>query len=167
MTILVGAISGLVASIIFFVVLYRIKPRIEISDLVTIEKTDEGTFYRVKVVNKTHAMITNLRYTLYYCKEHQDKLVTMNEIPSKNVKLVCIAPYSKKDKLNEYAVRFKYEVDPNMYPMEEGCKLVFYFLADHAVSNTTVCIRKTYYVDDVRAGVFERADSLNVISTLC
>ena len=163
MPIVSGIISGFVASFMFFMWLCLIRPKVDVSKEVTVEEVDGKVYYRVKVVNLTRAMLTNLRYSLYYCKENRDTLVKMHEIPPKSTKLACIAAYDKKDKLNEYAVVFKYEVNPEEMPMEEGCKLVFYFLADHGVSNTSACIRKSYYKDDIVRAVFARGKSTDIV----
>lgn len=165
--ILTGIISGIIASICFSIFLMLIKPKVKISDKICVE--NEGTkdiVYRIKIVNKTFAMLTNLRYTLYYCKMHGDGISTITEIEPRKTRLISIDPFNLKKDNTDYAVRISYDIDPEKYPLNEKSKLIFTFIADHSLSSTTKCIKKEYYKDSIVSGVFESDRSVKIIRNI-
>ncbi len=163
-TILTGIVSGIIASMCFSLFLMLIKPKVRISDHICAEEEDANdVVYRIKIVNLTFAMLTNLRYTLYYCKMHGDGISTLTEIQPRKTPIISIDPFSLKKSNTDYAVRISYDIDPVKYPLNDKCKLQFTFIADHALSSTTRCIKKEYYKDDIILGVFESAKSVKII----
>ena len=45
----------------------------------------------------------------------------------------------------------------------KNTKLEFIFIADHAVSNTTKCVKRDYFEEDIWEGVFESGASTKII----
>lgn len=163
-TILTGIVSGIIASICFSLFLMLIKPKIKISDQICVE--NEGTkdvVYRIKIVNRTFAMLTNLKYILYYCEMHGDGISTITEIQPRKTPIISIDRFNLKKDNTDYAVRISYDIDPVAYPLNDKCKLEFTFMADHSWSSTTKCIKKEYYKDDLVSGVFESDKSVKII----
>lgn len=76
-TVLIGIISGVIASFCYSVAMMLIRPKIKISD--EIAQKDEICY--IKIVNKTVATVTNLQYSLYYCEYHYDGSISIIEIP--------------------------------------------------------------------------------------
>lgn len=157
-----GIISGIVASIFFTIIMMLIKPRIKVSSQMAV-KRGNTSLYRVKVVNQTLSMLTNLKYTLHYCGDYEDGTTDVSEIKPMKEKLDTISKFSFFDKQASYAVRLSYEVDEKKFPMQENTRFVFTILADHAFSNTTRCKKIDYRAKDVVEGIFETKNSTKVI----
>lgn len=164
-SIVIGVISGIIASLCYAFFLLLIKPRIRISNEICVENAGESdAVYRIKVVNHTRAMLTNLKYRLVYCKMHGDGINTVTEINPSKAPLISIDRYTSKKDNTDYAVRLSFDIDPLKYPLDnDKCKYVFTFIASHSLSNTTTCIKKEYYAKDVVAGVFESDRSTKII----
>lgn len=163
-TIIGGVVSGVIASICFTVFLLLIKPKVRISDQICIESIgNDDRVYRIKIVNHTFAMLTNLRYVLHYCKIHGDGINTVTEISPRKTPLISIDKFSLSKRNTDYAVRVSYDIDKEKYPLNDNSKLIFTFMADHALSNTTTCIKKEYFFSDIVEGVFESDKSVKII----
>lgn len=163
-TILTGVISGIIASMCFSLFLMLIKPKVKISDQICAEEENANdVVYRIKIVNLTLAMLTNLRYTLHYCKMHGDGISTLTEIEPRKTPIISIDRFNFKKDHTDYAVRISYDIDSTKYPLDDKCKLEFTFIADHALSSTTKCIKKEYHKDDIVRGVFESDKSIKII----
>lgn len=163
-SILIGIVSGIIASICFALFLLLIKPKVKVSDQICVENEGENdVVYRIKIVNHTLAMLTNLRYVLFYCEMHGDGINTVTEIKPRKSQLISIDRFNFRKDDTDYAVRISYDIDPKVYPLNDKCKLIFTFIADHALSNTTTCIKREYYNKDIIAGVFESDRSIKII----
>ncbi len=163
-SIIIGIVSGVISSTCFAVFLLLIKPKVKISDQICVENESEtDVVYRIKIVNRTFAMITNLRYALFYCEMHGDGINTVTEIKPRKTQLISIDRFNLKKDDTDYAVRISYDIDPDQYPLNDKCKLEFTFIAEHSLSNTTTCIKKEYYAKDIVAGVFESDKSVKII----
>lgn len=56
-TIIIGVISSVIASVVFYLLMIGIKPRFIISDKMSMTPKDDGTVdYMVKVINKTSVL---------------------------------------------------------------------------------------------------------------
>ena len=108
-------------------------------------------------------MLTNIKYQLFYCKIHGDGITTMKEIEPRKSPLICVDKYNIFDKDANYAFRISYDIDFNKYPIDESTKFEFIFIADHALSNTTRCVKKDYYGENIIEGVFESGTSTKII----
>lgn len=87
-----GIISGLIASLIFALFLLLIKPKVKVASKIARTNRDNGvSIIRVKVVNHTWAMLTNIKYALYYCNVHDDGISTVVEIPPITYVIYCSA----------------------------------------------------------------------------
>lgn len=161
---LIGIISGIVASIFFTLILFFIKPKITVSDKICccIDSNNNKT-YRIKIVNRTCFMLTNIKYKLFYCKIHGDGITTIQEIEPRKSPIICIDKYNFFDKEAKYAIRISYDIDFEKYPINENSKIEFVFIADHSLSNTTTCVKKEYVADDIIEGLFESKKSTNII----
>jgi len=71
---IIGIISGVVSSLIFGVILLFVRPKIFVSERICSANEDGVLFYRIKVVNKTHTMLTGVKYVLYYCEDQGDSV---------------------------------------------------------------------------------------------
>ena len=163
-SIITGIVSGIIASVCFALFLLLVKPKVKISDQICVENEGEkDAVYRIKIVNCTFAMLTNLRYVLAYCEMHGDGINTIIEIAPRKSHLISIDRFNLKKDNTDYAVRISYDIDTSKYPLNDKHKLEFTFIADHSLSNTTTCIRKECFAKDIVAGVFESDKSVKII----
>lgn len=160
---LIGTISGIVASIFFTLFLFLIKPKIKVSDKLCCCVDNNVKTYRIKIVNFTCCMLTNIKYKLFYCKMHGDGITTIEEIEPRKSPVICIDKFSIFDKEAKYAIRISYNIDLKKYPINENSKFEFVFIADHSFSNTTTCVKKEYFGDNIIDGVFESGTSTKII----
>lgn len=162
--ILTGVVSGIISSIAFMLILLRIKPRVKISQEICISKTKEGKeTHQIKIVNLTHAMLVNVQYSLHYCEVHDDGIVTIQHVNPLKSPITTISRYDKNDRQAKYAMRISYALEEEKYPLDDRHKLLFTFLADHALSNTTKSIEVEYYAKDIKKGMFESGTSTKVM----
>lgn len=158
-----GVISGLIASGVFSMFLAMIKPKIKLSKQICLEPiSGNKKVYRIKVVNMTLSMLTNLKYSLHYHEMHGDEISTVTEIEPYKKPIVSISGYSLKN--TDYAIRLTYDIDSETYPLNDKSKLVFTFIADHALSGTTKCIKEEYTLNEIKEGIFETGKSVRIIN---
>lgn len=158
---LAGVVSGVIASALFLFFMLIIRPRISLSDGISVDKN--GT-YRIKIVNKSRCQLSNLKYVLRLCDDHGDKIVDVLTIKPAKPPLDSIPKYSKKDKNSMYAIRISYKGKGGKCIISNcNSYLEFTVSAKHAFSNTYSVVSKTYTCDDIKFGVFETGKSTNII----
>lgn len=158
-----GIVSGIVASVCFSIIMFAIRPRFKVSKQIAVSR-GELSIYKIKVVNTSRSMLTNVRYSLHYCVDYTDGTSDISEIDPKKSKLDIISRYSRSDEQASYAVRISYKIDESKYPMMDNTRLIFTILADHAYSNTTTCKKIDYKKEDLVEGIFETKKSTQILS---
>lgn len=124
-----------------FLLLFFIKPRVRISDNIC-QDTKDKDLYKVKIVNHSRFMLTNLSYSLYYCVEQGDGIVNITEIkPTKSKVNYLDRKKNKKDYLDN-AIRISYNMKHSECPLHDKSKFIFTVFVKHSFSNTTTCIKK-------------------------
>ena len=165
-SILIGILSGFIASAIFFIVLFLVRPRLKISNDICKRNTNlNEIIHQIKIVNLTRSMLSNLHYSLQYEVSNGDGTSNVTEIkPSKSC-LFYIDKYSRKDKDANYAVRISFDIDETIHKLDNNSCYTFTFYAQHGFSNTTSCIKKKYMKCNIRKGVFETGKSIKIINS--
>lgn len=158
-----GIVSGIVASICFSIIMLSIRPHFKVSKQMAVSRGDVS-IYKIKVVNTTHSILTNVRYSLHYCVDYEDGTTDMSEIGPTKTKLDIVSKYSRFDEQASYAIRISYKIDETKYPMLDNTRMVFTILADHAYSNTTTCKKIDYTAKDLVEGIFETKKSTKILS---
>lgn len=162
-TIIIGIVSSIIASLVFYILMILIKPKFIISDKICLAKQDdEYIYYRVKVVNRTRTYITNINYSLAYCEERDDGITDFQIIPRIKSPLLNLEGYSRDNM--DYAVRFTFKVNKKKYELNSNSFFVFTFQANHSFSNAMKIKTKKYRLKDVREGMFETGTSINILS---
>jgi len=156
-----GVISGIVASVVFYIFLFFVRPKIYVSSKAC-RAPEDGTLIRIKVVNKTRFMLTNVKYALNFCQNQGDGVHQIKEIPPYRTPLEFIDKYSKNDENAEYAIRFSYKI-PSDISLSDGW-LEFSIYANHGFSNTSTCVKKKYVSDDIISGIFETGTSMKILA---
>ena len=127
----------------------------------TIEDGD-GALVKIKVVNRTRFIPTNVKYALNFCQSQGDGVHRVEEIPPYKSPLEFIDKYSKSDENAEYAIRFSYKI-PSHIRISDGW-LEFSIHANHGFSNTSACVKKRYGSDDIISGIFETGISMKILA---
>ena len=116
-TIVIGIISSIIASIVFYLLMILIKPRFVISDKIScIKVDDEYMDYMIKIVNKTRSVITNVNYMLTYCVEGEDGIVEIYTVAPLKSPIMNIDKYTRKN--TDYAVRITYRIRNGEYVLK-------------------------------------------------
>lgn len=159
-----GIVSGVMASVVFLLFMLVIRPRIILSDSITVDKN--GT-YKIKIVNKSRCRLSELKYDLRLCDDHGDGIVDVETIQPIKPRLDFIPKYSKKDKNSMYAIRISYKSkDGKCIINSSNSYLEFIVSAKHTLSNTYSVVSKTYKCDDIKFGIFESGKSTNVLKDM-
>lgn len=109
-----GIISGIIASICFTLFLLLLKPRIKISDQICISKNQVNSMtYKIKIVNKSFAMINDIKYSLYYLEMYNDQMSKVTEIKPRNTPILALDGFSRshRKKKTHYAVNISYNIE--------------------------------------------------------
>ena len=159
---MLSVLSGLVASVVFFLVLLIIRPKILISPKIAVAEEHGEIIYRVKVVNITKADLIDVKYSLHFCVPDGECLVGVVEKEPARPKLKTIHSYSRRSNNDEYAVRISYILDRLKLEINTKSYLEFRIEGKHMLSGTIGYAKKRYYIDDIEEGIFETGKSLRI-----
>ncbi len=161
-TILLGTVSSVIASLVFYLWMILIKPRFDVSSKISVTDVAPNTVRcKVKVVNRTRAILTNVTYSFAYCIEGRDGIKDYNVIKPAKEPLTFIKQYQKHD--TDYAVRLSFDLDKSKYPLNDNVTLIFTFQASHSFSNSVRIKRVSYRLNDMVDGLFETGLSTNIL----
>lgn len=161
-TILVGIISSVVASMVYYLLMISIKPRFIISDKMSKTVCNGYTDYMIKVVNTTRSVITNINYSLEYCIEGPDGIIEVQNVKPLKSPLLNIDKYTKKN--TDYAIRLTYRVKDGDFELKDNTYFEFTFQAYHSFSNSLKIKKKIYKTKSVMDGIFETGKSTKILS---
>ncbi|MBR6728755.1 MAG: hypothetical protein IKL80_01220 [Clostridia bacterium] len=159
---IVGVVSGIVASACFSLFLLLVRPKILLSDQICKSSSEPGV-YRIKIINKSKAELNNVYYNLLYCRDEGDDIKVVDEIPPRKSRLYFIDKYHYFKKDEDYALRISYDIDEQKYPLNEKSYFEFNIIANHSLSNTMKCVKKVYTQKDVLEGLFETGKSMKIL----
>lgn len=162
-SIIAGIISGVISSLFLYIVLFRVKPHLLISNNICRDKFDNK--FRIKVVNLSHANLSDVKYTLHACYRSEDGIVDVEEIAPAKSKLEFVQRYSRKDMYADYAVRLSYDLTP--YISGDYSYFLFTFYAKHSISGTGTFIRKEFTQEQIHCGRFETGKSTKILIESC
>lgn len=157
---LIGIVSGIVASICFSLFLLLVRPRIKVSSEICKDPNEEN-LYRIKVVNRSRFILNNLQYSLHYCIVTGDGIKQVQELKPRKSPLSYVHGY-KKTGSTDYAVRLSFFIDQSIYPFDNAV-LEFGIMANHSLSNTMCCKKVTYTSASIQEGFFETGESMTII----
>ncbi len=162
--IITGVVAGVISSIIFYLYIWFIKPKIIISDEICSD-ANEPNIYRIKVVNLSRFKAINLNYSLHYAANNGKSVTKVQKINPKQYELTYIDGYKSKKEFSDYAIRLTYEFDILQFSLNnELTKLVFVVYAEHSFSNKGKLFKKTFKLSNIKRGIFETGKSTRIIS---
>jgi len=169
LSVIVSIISGVVASSIFLLVLFSIKPKIKVSDFISVDKTDPNNrLYRLKIINMSKDSLINVKFQCYIETVENDpggKVISRRDIHLKKNEIFQLAGYSKNDDQGKYAIRVTIGEDLESKWVNDKIESVFLLVsATHSVSNFSTVFEKRYFTkrNTIKEGSFEFGKSLNV-----
>lgn len=155
-------IKGLIASFVFVLVLYNLRPRIKISAEIAKKTDGSGTFYKIKVINKSFF------FKLYDVNAELMRSSPIGVIGGQNLILNRLTLKrdriwylnrrfinKKKDKHATFAVLFKCTDDIEGIWNDQSSTLHFKVIAKHGLSNFPKIKTKHYHCKNcIKEGQF-------------
>lgn len=169
--IILAIIIGLITSGTFLIILARFKPKIDISPKIArglSTKTGE-TVYRIKVINRTRAPITEIRAQLHIFKNYQTatgEIWKSDAIELKRSDPIIIDKYDRKDENANYAYRFlTYEDLDEKWSDDSSQFLRFRIFARHSVSGFGRFFLKDYRlkINTILDGDFSKGYTFEIV----
>lgn len=169
--IILAVFVGLITSGIFLIILSLFKPKIDISPKIArglSTKTDE-TIYRIKVINRTRAPLTDIKAQLHIYKNYQTatgEIWKSNAIKLKRSDPISINTYHRKDKDSTYAYRFlTYDNLDEKWIDDSSQFLRFRIFARHSLSGFGGFFIKDYRLkrNSIMEGDFSKGDTFEIV----
>lgn len=105
--VIVGVFSSLIASIVYALLSFGIKPKIKISDKICVTQNQNGSStYKIKVVNTSRFQLVNVLYHLDYGFSGRDDISYITEILPQKPPITTITRNNRKN--IDYALRVTY-----------------------------------------------------------
>lgn len=162
-SIVTGIISGVISSVFIYYFLFCIKPKVDIAAKVAANIENNGqALIRIKVVNKTHTNLAEVKYTLHKCHRYSDGIVHIDQVKSLKEPIPFIPRYSNDDQNASYAVRYTFALDPNILTSDDDY-LLFSFYAKHSVSGSAIFIQREYRSGDIWRGAYQTRESTDIL----
>jgi len=169
LSVIIGILSSVIASIIFLTFLTRVRPKIEISNQIAKGKslTTGDIIYRIKVINKTRHSIINIKAQLHLVTPivvPGGILLKTKEIPLKRSEVMCLEKFDPKDEQAKYAFRFvTYEDIEKSWSDDKRSFLRFRIVATDSISGFSKVFTKDYHTKSlIKEGEFEYGASMEI-----
>ena len=111
---LIGIVSGIVSSAIFYLLLRGLRPAIEISPYIACVQQEDTCYYDFKIINKSKRPLTNIRAHASIAKQvyvEGGPIFQTEKIPLIRDHYFEMGGFSLKDKNADYALRFATKFD--------------------------------------------------------
>ena len=122
-SLLLGILSGIIASLLFHLLLKKDTPKIKISDTIAMRSDEEHTEYRIKVVNLRKRYVSHVSVFLFLDNMENGpdgRILREKPLVVYSEDIPFIDPKRRKDLDCKYAVRFR--VDDNLLSKWEDKK---------------------------------------------
>lgn len=156
--IIMAVVTGVVASLVFFVILLCFKPRMKISPYICFDEgADDGeiTKYYIKVINKTWYGLIDVQYTLSYINKQSDGKNFIEDIeplctPFKTFERQRPI-YDCIHKEYDNCMQISYDLNEKRFPvLDDSQELCFTIVARHSVSGTIKYMQKSFNKDSFK-----------------
>lgn len=165
-SLLVGVISGLVASITYALLTKAIRPNIVIADI-AIKNNERGLFI-VKIINRSKNRITDVSCSLQYYQALSNGYRMIDCKPYVGISPIIEGYVNDKDDMNApslYAVQYGFFI-PEKVKCDAKDKIVFLIKGVHPVSGTASYSTKEYrfgYTGQVKDDMlFDAGDNMGI-----
>ncbi len=154
--IVIGIATGVLASLLFFLLSWSIKPKLKISNKVCGVRiknsygTESNSYkYKIKVVNLNHVPLKNVHYILEIRHILDDNNIETEPIKFSLEPTHILYKYSKKDKYSQYAFRISFTADILNKMNNDSDVLVFTIFAEHSITSTGIVKVVEYKTSDI------------------
>lgn len=169
--IILGIVVGVISNFCFWIVLWRLKPRIEISPTIARGKSTLNglTIYRFKVVNKTQNDLVDIRAEIHLMKNYQvggDSIVKSKRLSLKQGNPIVIEKFRRWHSSTEYAFRFlSYEDIEKEWDEFQAESLRLRIFARNAFWGVSAIVSKRYDNLEltIKEGDFAKGYTFNIL----
>jgi hypothetical protein len=152
-----------------------LRPRIEISNHIAKGRleVEKEAGYGIKILNKTHSSIVNVKAHLYLIKPTElpdgEKIRFYKEIPLKRNRIVELSGFGSKTKISGITYTDYDWIFVTYEDLERKLENPSYFLqfslwATHSISGFSKHFIKTFSKESIKEGEFEKGNSLEIIT---
>jgi hypothetical protein len=158
-----GVVSGLLASLVWFIGLRLVKPKIRISPMIR-KAPNDGT-YQIKVLNVRRSNAINVKAQLYMLqpmKADGDRFRNSTPVRLERPDLMAISGNTSRDEYDGTPVfRFSTQEDLDALAQQNpDATLAFRLLATHPFSQSTQLFKQDYTWDKITLGNYSTVRSL-------
>lgn len=141
--ILIGVVSGIVASITYAFCKALLRPRIDIWDFVCVNRNNDGRrFVVVKLVNRSRVRVVDINCRMQYYQRLSDGSYRSIELDPIFTTQPAFERYvndnNERNAASLYAVQIGYWIADDNVRLAPEDKFVFSFMGTHSVSGTTI-----------------------------
>ena|SRR5579859_6214868 len=170
LSIILGILSSLVASIVFLLLLSTLRPNIEISESIAQGKDAlDASMYSIKVINRGRRSVMNVKAQLQLIEPTNAPNGTIEEasdIPLEGTDPLELAAFSRKDDTEGYACRFSTLEDMDKcWADDKHAYLRFRIFATDSLSGLGRVFTQKYRLKRIalRNGSFVKGHELTIV----
>jgi hypothetical protein len=164
---IVGLISGIVASFAFFIMLRLWLPRLSISAEIAKEQLGGKQHFTFKIVNKSRRALINVHVQAQLAElkgAEGGQLFVTHAIPIKRDRVFHVGGFSRRDIRADYAIRFATEQDIEAMWVDESALVRFRVIATDEISGLSRAFLKEFHTKRhcIKSGSHGFGSSLSV-----
>jgi hypothetical protein len=165
---LIGVLSSMMASLVVWLLLFRVRPKIDISPVIARTTGPNGEIsFRVKIVNKTRRPAIDLQASIYLDtlrKVPNGDVHMLHKLPLKSTAGFMLHGYNKKDSDARYARRLLIEDDIDATWLDDQhASIVMRLFARDGMSGAFQQCEQIYRLKrEIKDGSFHWGDSFEV-----
>ena len=169
--VILAILVGLITSVIFFYILSKFRPKIDISKAIAkgADKKDGRPIYRIKVINRTKYPIIDIKAQLHIFENQQTangEIWKSMTIELKRSDPIVIDKYDKSDRDALYAYRFvTYNDLEALWGYDNVQFLRFRIYARHALSGFGTFAYQDFRLkrNSIKVGDFSKGDTFEIV----
>lgn len=167
--IIIGIVSSFLSSILFLFAAHRIKPKIEVSPMISKYTDDKGRLvYVIKIINMGRRDAVDISLVLHLLRPIKNEETNETNTVSRSRRLQLqtnnLFKLAKRKKNEYFAFRVRcYENIEEILKETKDAKLRFRLTARDSFTNSPILIEQTYGLDAINEGQFEIGKSLKIV----
>lgn len=169
--IIIGIVSSFLSSILFLFAAHRIKPKIEVSPMISKYTDDKGRLvYVIKIINMGRRDAVDISLVLHLLRpiknEEANETNTVSRSRRLQLKTNNLFKLAKRKKNEYFAFRVRcYKNIEEILKETKDSKLRFRLTARDSFTNSPILIEQTYGLDAIREGQFKTGNSFDIIES--
>jgi hypothetical protein len=160
----VGFVSGIAASIAFWLIMFTLRPKIAISTHIAKELVGTTSKYRIKIVNLGRRAAEDVEVRVFVVKEIDEGVDHLNVVEVDGKSGYTLGRYSRRDESTRYARRIILkDFDPEASWTDDTQQLLIRVYARDGVSGLRKeTERRIPRLDAIKAGNFKVGNSFEI-----